>query len=338
MRLLLLLLAAALASARPSFTDYDALLHEKGVFVGTETRHGIEFAALNFSSIAASPHFLPAIAALAAPQNTSAFAHEDFLAYYINAYNLLAMKMVIEHPCRHDLFGQCAAVRGIREIGSLFHPVWNMPAGTMNNKTVTLQDVENTLRAPNHHGWPWSEDARIHAAIVCMSISCPNLRSEAYVSERVDAQLTDAMQKFLNNTAKGSLIHCDESSQWIKLSSIFKWFMFDFAVNDSVVNAPLPYVANFVDARVRQCILAHESSFERSYFDYDWNLIGEGLQCSSRRACFGELDAVAVFSFVGIVCIAVGAFTCYCSYKRRNKRRHFVRLGDGDREALIQRK
>ena len=42
----------------------------------------------------------------------------------------------------------CHPIKGIKDIGSLLHPVWNMPAGEVGGKQWTLNEVEGYLRDP----------------------------------------------------------------------------------------------------------------------------------------------------------------------------------------------
>ena len=49
----------------------------------------------------------------------------------------------------------------------------------------------------------FSEDPRLHACIVCASISCPNLRMEAFRPDTVDQQMDQQMRDFLMNDKKG---------------------------------------------------------------------------------------------------------------------------------------
>ena len=47
------------------------------------------------------------------------------------------------------------------------------------------------------------EDSRLHACIVCASISCPDIRMEAFRPEKISQQMTDQVTKFLANPKKG---------------------------------------------------------------------------------------------------------------------------------------
>ena len=71
-------------------------------------------------------------------------------------------------------------------------------------------------------------DAHIHFAINCASISCPDLRIESYRAEKLDAQLNDQVHLTINNASKGLRIENDT----IYVSKIFKWFAEDFKEGD----------------------------------------------------------------------------------------------------------
>jgi len=45
-------------------------------------------------------------------------------------------------------FSDCHPIKGIRDIGSFFHPVWKMPAGVVAGRQWTLDEVEGYLRNP----------------------------------------------------------------------------------------------------------------------------------------------------------------------------------------------
>ena len=43
-------------------------------------------------------------------------------------------------------------------------------------------------------------EPRIHFAINCASLSCPNLLNEAYVPEKIATQLDEVTRKFINSS------------------------------------------------------------------------------------------------------------------------------------------
>jgi len=115
-------------------------------------------------------------------------------------------------------------VESIKDIGHLFSPVWDKPAGSLAGKTVTLAEIEHHILRP-------MGDARIHLAIVCASVSCPDLRREPYRTEKLSMQLDDQAMRFLNNPGKGLRIE----DGIIRGSKIFDWFEEDFAKKGGVV-------------------------------------------------------------------------------------------------------
>jgi len=200
----------------------------------------------------------------------------EFFAYYINSYNALAIAQVINNPCQFDPFGNCSGqISGIRDIGTYENPVWTQPAGVLGGQTVTLQYIENLLRKQTP-GNRFPIDPRVHAAIVCASISCPNLAPVAYSAVDLDRMMNHQFGEFLKNSGKGMYI--ESKSKTITLSSIFDWYKEDFEIVASGVlnfimqgNFSLPdYTINWL----------HIMAFDRSqvtlnYFDYNWNLNGE---------------------------------------------------------------
>ena len=154
--------------------------------------------------VAHSALFTASVAQVARSYDLNNFTHEEFLSFYINTYNILAVKMIIDHPCERalrrarraarcvekkngssclnaraalracmrlgDVFGDCRPLPSIRSASGNLGSVWNSNAGVVNNKTVSLDEIESTLRAPGNYGFRWSEDSRIHSAINCASI------------------------------------------------------------------------------------------------------------------------------------------------------------------------
>jgi hypothetical protein len=182
------------------------------------------------------------------------------LAFWINAYNVLAIQTVL----------RAYPIDSIKDVGSLFSPVWKRDAGKIEGKTVTLDQIEHEILRP-------MGDPRIHAAIVCASRSCPSLRREPYTVAGVNAQLDESMRRFLADKRKG--LELDAKNGRLRLSSIFKWFSEDFDKKGGVV----PFVARYAPTEVRTWLGAHPNP-KLEYFSYDWQLNGAppGAQASRR--------------------------------------------------------
>eukprot|EP00003_Mantamonas_plastica_P031912 TRINITY_DN8471_c0_g1_i1.p1 TRINITY_DN8471_c0_g1~~TRINITY_DN8471_c0_g1_i1.p1 ORF type:complete len:199 (-),score=47.50 TRINITY_DN8471_c0_g1_i1:44-640(-) len=182
-------------------------------------------------------------------------------ALLINSYNALAVKMVADNPCRARFGRFCWPLRSIRDAAAVFTPVWNRPAGMLGKKVKSLDDIETALRGMG--------DYRIHACIVCASVSCPDLRNEAFSSDPavLEGQLTNQMNSFLNNTAKG--LKLDRENKLLTLSPIFKWFQKDFIKEKgSVMNFILEFYDNTDGVAWLQ---EHKADIKLEYFSYNWD-------------------------------------------------------------------
>jgi len=172
--------------------------------------------------------------------NPAPLSANEKLAFYINAYNYFAIKIVVDNwPVK----------KSIKDIGSLLRPVWKKTVGHINGEPVTLDEIEHAILRP-------MGEPRIHFAIVCASMSCPDLRTEIYNAEQLDAQLDDQVSVFLANNTKGAIIKKDT----LYLSEIFDWFGEDFAKSGGVI----AFVSHY------QPRLGNFKDFET--IDYNWQL------------------------------------------------------------------
>jgi hypothetical protein len=180
----------------------------------------------------------------------SPMSRAEKLAFWINAYNVLAIALVVEHY----------PVESIRDIGSFLRPVWKRDAGVVGGRPATLDWIEHRVLRP-------MGEPRVHAAIVCASVSCPSLLREPWRAETLDAQFDAALEGWLANRQKG--LRLDRSRETVTLSPIFEWFGEDFAASGGV----LAFIAPYLAAGDRAWLAEHPSATRRS-FDYDWRLNG----------------------------------------------------------------
>jgi len=193
----------------PDWTSYQAVL----THVKPGVKHGVSLMLVDYQTIKTNGSLDKAYQELSAFRLERLSGREEKLAFYINAYNILALKMVTDHW----------PTESIKDAGSFFKPVWDKPAGVLAGNTVTLGEVEHKILRP-------MGEPRIHLAIVCASVSCPDLRNEPYIAARLDEQLDDQARRFLNNQGKGLKI----KGNVIRVSRIFDWFEEDFAVYGGV--------------------------------------------------------------------------------------------------------
>src|SRR5437763_1966360 len=109
-------------------------------------------------------------------------------------------------------------------------------------------------------------EPRVHFAIVCASVTCPPLRSEAYRAADLDRQLDDQARRFLADPSRNRF---DRRSRTLHLSSIFKWFREDF---EKAAGSLPAFVARYVDPATAAAV--EEPSVRIEFVDYDWSLNG----------------------------------------------------------------
>ncbi|MEZ7978658.1 MAG: DUF547 domain-containing protein [Myxococcota bacterium] len=171
------------------------------------------------------------------------------LAFWINAYNILTIDLVLQHY----------PLDSIRDIGSFFSPVWNVEVATIEGRTLSLGEIEHEIL--RKMGEP-----RIHAAIVCASTSCPPLARTPFTPARLGADLDAAMRQWLASSEKG--VSIDRTRNQVSVSAIFDWFEEDFETGGGVL-ATIARYAPTADA----AWLQNEGRQARiQFFDYDWTL------------------------------------------------------------------
>ena len=177
-------------------------------------------------------------------------------AMFINAYNALAVKILLD-MCNDGQL--CESIKDITQ-------VWKQPAGQIGGSgedhLYSLDDIEHeTLR--NTDLFP--HDARIHAAVNCASVSCPDLYPVAFEAETLDEQLDDATRSWLANPTKG--LAADHPGNTLTLSKIFSWYETDF---ENEPGGMLNFVARHAPDAVQ--LWLRTASPEVSFFSYDWSV------------------------------------------------------------------
>jgi hypothetical protein len=207
---------------------------------------------VNYPGIVGDPRFSEYIDLLAQYNPAALESRQDQLAFWINAYNALAIKGIIDGGSPGSFFGRIGYFKTTQhELGE---------------ETINLYDLERDVIIP-------LGEPRIHFAIVCASFSCPMLRSEAYTAERLDEQLELNTRHFINDPTRNRF---DRDKKVAHLSKIFDWFPEDFEKHSGSV---LGYIANYVnDPDLAKAL--REDSYKIKYLKYDWSLNGTAPKTS----------------------------------------------------------
>ncbi|GAB4025615.1 DUF547 domain-containing protein [Spirosoma gilvum] len=176
----------------------------------------------------------------------ASWSKNEQMAYWINAYNAYTIRLILDHY----------PVKSIKDIGSKIKipfvtTPWAAKFFTIGGEKMSLDNIEHgTLRKKFN-------DPRIHFTLVCASISCPRLRNEAYMADKLDAQMDDQGRDFLNNPSKNKI-----SKDEAQLSNYFNWYKGDWTKNGQSV---VKWVNKYSNTKI-------SDNTDIEFLDYNWNL------------------------------------------------------------------
>ena len=141
-------------------------------------------------------------------------SRDEQLAYWINLYTALTVRVVLRHY----------PVETIRDInispGLFSNGPWDNKLIEIDGEPISLNDIEHRILRPI-----W-RDPRIHYAVNCAAISCPNLQRDTYTGDAANQMLEDAAFAYVNDKRGISA-----QNNRVVVSSIYAWFIDDFGGN-----------------------------------------------------------------------------------------------------------
>ena len=171
----------------------------------------------------------------------------DQKAYYINAYNLWTLELILEH---------WPGIRSIKEAGSFIRSPWKRNFVRLHGGAVSLDDIEHGILRRQF------SDPRVHFALNCASRSCPPLAAQPYRGESLDAQLEERTAAFINNPANTFV-----RQGRLHVSKIFDWYSDDFGGGDGV----WAFIRHYAGPQLAASL--NTVTDRRLLFtDYDWSL------------------------------------------------------------------
>lgn len=234
----------ATATARIDHGEWNRVL---SVYLkaGEDGLNRVDYAAVTAPDRAALDAYVSGLAATPISTHNRA---EQF-AYWVNLYNALTVKVILDHY----------PVESIRDIdispGLFANGPWGAKLLTIEGEEVSLDDIEHRILRPI-----WN-DPRIHYAVNCAAIGCPNLMPVALNGENTEKNLNEAARAFINHP-RGVRFDGDD----LVVSKIFTWFEEDFGGNEAAVIQHLQRYAE-PELRARLSGLTDIDDYE-----YDWSL------------------------------------------------------------------
>lgn len=175
---------------------------------------------------------------------------EEKLAFWVNAYNIGAIKMIIDHYPVKSIVGKKI---------SLFRSTWKIKVLNIGGEDYTLDTIEHGILIDK------LEEPMAHFGIVCASVSCPNLQPVPYEPDTVYQQLEAAARVFLNDKTKGANVNWKTGI--VAVSKIFDWSSKDFLRIGGLPDLFKRYLA---DEEEKNLIKSGE--FRAVFLEYNWKL------------------------------------------------------------------
>ncbi|MDP1691334.1 MAG: DUF547 domain-containing protein [Burkholderiaceae bacterium] len=236
---------------------WDALLKQHVVVAPGGNASTLRYAALQ-TRRGELKAYLDSLSAVA-PTAYGAWSRAQQLAFLINAYNAFTVELILtRYP---DL-------KSIKDLGKLLQSPWKKKFFRLLGQEHSLDEVEHEMiRAPGVF-----DDPRIHVAVVCAAIGCPMLRNEAFVAERLDTQLDDAMRRFLSDRSRNRF---DAGTGTLSVSKIFDWYRKDFEQGHQGFDSLATLFARHAEvlgATPQAQAEIRAGRYKLAYLDYDWAL------------------------------------------------------------------
>jgi len=170
------------------------------------------------------------------------------LAFLINAYNAFTLKLITYHY----------PVKSIKKIGGFFSSPWKKKFFELLGEKSHLDQIEHGLIRPNY------KEPRIHFAVNCASISCPNLQPFAFTGDQLENQLEKSARSFLLDKSKNYI-----EGKTLYASKIFKWYGGDF--KEKFGNFKV-FIAKYITGVKATQDLIKSGKVKTKYLEYDWDL------------------------------------------------------------------
>jgi hypothetical protein len=181
----------------------------------------------------------------------SSYNRSEQKAYWINLYNAATVDLIIG---RFPL----ASIRDINiSPGFLARGPWGAKLLTVEGEKLSLDDIEHRILRPI-----W-KDNRVHYALNCASLGCPNLQPSAFTADNSEALLEKGAREFINHP-RGVAIQKGK----LQVSSIYVWFQEDFGRDAADL---MEHWQEFAEPPLASALEKYQGGLSH---DYDWHLNG----------------------------------------------------------------
>jgi hypothetical protein len=235
-----------------TYVQYETLLKryvKSNVKINGITINAVDYAALKKDASSPDSPYSKLLRELAAFDPASLASRKEKMAFWINVYNIAAIKTIVDHY-------PVDSIRS-RKVNWLGLP-WKQKAITVGNREYSLAEIEFDLLVEGFR------DLRVHFGINCASVSCVDLLEEPFRADKLDHQLEAQGKRFLADAKKGMRI--DRTENRVHLSQVFK---FDKKHFEAYAGGALQFILPYVPEADRKYLQSGKYTVE--FLDYDWN-------------------------------------------------------------------
>ena len=172
------------------------------------------------------------------------------LPYWINLYNAFTVHLILEH---YPLDSIVDIRYGFFDFGP-----WDEKLLQIEDEEVSLNDIEHRILRPI-----W-KDPRLHYALNCASLGCPNLQPESFHPGNVESLLNSGARDYINHP-RGLRFENDDD---LLLSKIYDWYADDFGDNEKEL---LQHLMRYANQSTKTRLESFDGDID---YEYDWDLNG----------------------------------------------------------------
>lgn len=209
----------------------------------------------------------------------NSFSREERIAFWINLYNALCIKTVLDNYPIHGKVAQYPA-DSFRQIAN----DWEAEKFNVMGTSITAYTIEHEKLRKD------AKEPRIQFAVCCASRSCGRIQTQPYLPGTLETQLEEATVRFLRDK-KNVRICTTPDKESFMVSKIFSWFTLDFArrAGFSKMQFPPPSDEEIIASYIRPYLIDSDKSnldlvmkkrledperfqVKFDYLPYDWSL------------------------------------------------------------------
>jgi len=206
-------------SEEPDWSVYDQILAK---YVAPGEKAGMIVNLVDYEALAKDPGFAIVVEQVRNFDPKQLQSENEKLAFYINAYNILTIQLILDHW----------PTKSIRDIGGFFKGPWDIVMLVNGDGKLTLDDIEHKIIRP-------IGDPRIHFAVNCASLSCPDLALTAFRGNLVREQLEAGAVQFFQHKGKGAYLE----GKVLHVTQLLDWYGKDFKAGGGIEKFLKKYVS-----------------------------------------------------------------------------------------------